>query len=344
MKEPTTKEPLSSCGPYRLLHRLGAGGLGEIFVAQGSGADAPLVALKRLLPEIAEDPVFVGMFQDEQLVASHLRHPNIVAVHEFGQAEETHYLVLEWIDGVSLCEVLQQAQARGLALPGDFAAAMGYSIAEALDYAHFRAIDDQGEPLRTVHRDVSPANIMLSWQGEVKLLDFGMAKARTQLRKTRPGLVKGKFGYLAPEQITGATDHRTDVFSLGLCLFEALAGAPLFQQTSIAAAVAAVHEYKQPPQVLRQRSDLSPQLVSAVEQCLACRPEKRYQRSGQLSQTLAEDEAHPIAPAVQMAAYLRELFNHQERPVSSPKLAALDSMLEELLAAVRRAWARLRQN
>lgn len=236
---------LGRCGRFRLLERIGAGGMGEIFRAE-EDETGRVVAVKRLLKECARDPVFVGMFLDEARLVTLLRHPNVCEVYENGQEGEHYYLVMELIDGVSLHDLLVSRDMLGL--PFRLAARIVAEVASALDYAH-RLPDGDGVPLGIVHRDVSPANIMIARDGRVKLVDFGLAKARTQLVKTQPGLVKGKFGYLAPEQLTGHVDWRTDLFALGLCLYEATTGRPLFGQNTAAETVTAIRSFTGPPPI-----------------------------------------------------------------------------------------------
>jgi serine/threonine protein kinase len=236
---------LGRCGRFRLLERIGAGGMGEIFRAE-EDETGRVVAVKRLLKECARDPVFVGMFLDEARLVTGLRHPNICEVYEHGQEGPHYYLVMEHIDGMTLHQLLVSRNMRGLPFP--LGARIVAEVASALDYAH-RLPGDDDLPLGIVHRDVSPANIMIARDGRVKLVDFGLAKARTQLVKTQPGLVKGKFGYLAPEQLTGQVDWRTDLFALGLCLYEAVTGKQLFGQSTAAETVTAIRGFAGPPPI-----------------------------------------------------------------------------------------------
>ncbi len=240
----TEGAPLGRCGPYDLHERIGAGGMGEIFRARAP--DGRIVAIKRLLPGCAKDPIFIGMFLDEARLLARLSHPNVCEVYEHGNDLDRYFLVMEHIEGLSLAQLLERRGRAGLPLP--LACRIIAEVAAALDYAH-RLTDERGRPLGVVHRDVSPGNIMLGSDGRVKLVDFGLAKARTQLMKTQPGLVKGKFGYLAPEQLEGHVDFRTDIFALGLCFYEAVMGAAFFSQRTAAATVAAIRDLGAPPAI-----------------------------------------------------------------------------------------------
>lgn len=260
---------LGRCGRFRLLERIGVGGMGEIFLAEEDETDRR-VAIKRLLKACANDPIFIGMFLDEARLVERLTHPNICDVAEHGQEGRHYFLVMEHIDGLSLRQLLDARGGRGLPFP--LAARVIAEVASGLDYAHRLAADD-GQPIGVVHRDVSPANIMIARDGSVKLVDFGLAKARTQIMKTQPGLVKGKFGYLAPEQLGGKVDWRTDLFALGLCAFEAVTGRQLFDQHTAAETVQAITSFSGPPEV----PGSPPGFHAILTQLLAVDPTQRHQ-------------------------------------------------------------------
>lgn len=169
------------------------------------------------------------MFLDEARLAIRLQHPNICPIYEFGEAQGTWFIAMEWVNGVPLGKLIRKARASG-GIPVPVTVRVLAQISEALHYAH-RARDEQGELLGIVHRDVSPQNIMVSYSGSVKLLDFGVAKAKSHSARTQAGVVKGKLAYMAPEQCRGEEiDARADVFALGVCLFEALTGRPLYHR------------------------------------------------------------------------------------------------------------------
>jgi len=220
-------------GPYRIERRLAAGGMAEVFVARREGLHgfSKRVALKRILPQYASDPDFVWMFIDEARLAAMLEHPNIVQVFDFGTMGEDLVLVMELVDGSNVSKLLRAAPVDS-PIPWDVALHIAYQTAQALEYAH-HAVDDQGESLEFVHRDVSPANILLTRTGHVKLTDFGIATVRSRAPTTEDGQVRGKLGYMSPEQVLGKElSGKSDVFTLSTVLAEMLIGEPLFQGES----------------------------------------------------------------------------------------------------------------
>ncbi|MHB8872376.1 MAG: serine/threonine protein kinase [Myxococcaceae bacterium] len=219
-------------GKYVLLERLSIGGMAEIFCAKTAGVDR-LLALKRVLPHLAEDDEFVQMFVDEARVCSVLKHPNIMSTLDSGQYEGVYFLATEYIAGKDLSSILKRSPNRDGRMPIDLAVHVAVCVAAGLSYAHRRKGRD-GSSLNIIHRDVSPPNIMCSWDGEVKLIDFGIAKSagRTQ-KQTGIGMLKGKIGYMSPEQAQGRPiDQRVDVFALGAVLYELVTGKQLFEGTS----------------------------------------------------------------------------------------------------------------
>ncbi len=220
-------------GPYHIERRLAAGGMAEVFVARREGLHGfqKRVALKRILPQFSSDPDFVAMFIDEARFAALLQHPNIVQVFDFGTMGDDLVLVMELVDGSNVSRLLRTAPADS-PIPWDVALHIAYQTAQALDYAH-HAVDDEGESLEFVHRDVSPANILLTRTGHVKLTDFGIATVRSRAPTTEDGQVRGKLGYMSPEQVLGRElSGKSDVFTLSTVLAEMLIGEPLFQGES----------------------------------------------------------------------------------------------------------------
>jgi len=232
-REACVSEERPLLGPYRIERRLAAGGMAEVFVARREGLHgfSKRVALKRILPQFASDPDFVWMFIDEARLAAMLEHPNIVQVFDFGTMGEDLVLVMELVDGSNVSKLLRTAPVDS-PIPWDVALHIAYQTAQALEYAH-HAVDDQGEPLEFVHRDVSPANILLTRTGHVKLTDFGIATVRSRAPTTEDGQVRGKLGYMSPEQVLGKElSGKSDVFTLSTVLAEMLIGEPLFQGES----------------------------------------------------------------------------------------------------------------
>ncbi len=230
MRDPELLRRGRRLGPFTLLERLAMGGMAEIWSSEAPGG-LP-VALKILKPHLSSDREFRAMFADEVNIARRLRHENIVRVHD-GRFESGHFfLVMDLVEGLDLRRILSKLAHHRQWLPAPLALAIGRGMARALAYAHLRK-DGRGQGLEIVHRDISPHNVMLTLSGVVKLLDFGIAKTRERHARTRPGVIKGKAGYMAPEQAIGAPmDHRTDIFATGIVLWEALAMRRLFSASN----------------------------------------------------------------------------------------------------------------
>jgi serine/threonine-protein kinase len=215
-------------GQYTIYEPLGSGGMATVSRAEmrGLAGFRKPVALKRLHTHIADDPTMVQLFVHEAQLASHLHHPNIAQTYDLGKVDRTYFIAMEYVPGRTLTQVLRQAAEAAGPVPIPIALAILSQICDALDYAH-NLCDDHGRPLGIIHRDVSPSNIIVSSTGVVKLIDFGIAKASTS-DKTKTGLVKGKFGYMAPEYLEGQLDLRADLFGLGVIAHELLSGRRLF--------------------------------------------------------------------------------------------------------------------
>ena len=216
-------------GRYELVHLLGQGGMGEVYLAKISGAagfEKPCI-VKTILPALLKDGQFLDRFHHEAKVLVHLVHSSIAQVYDMGEAEGTYYMALEYVAGVDLAYLQEQARTEGQQLPVPVALYLGQRIAEGLGYAH-RKTGPDGTPLGIVHRDVSPHNVMVSYEGEVKVIDFGLAKSAARSKYTLPSTVMGKLGYMSPEQARAEpVDHRSDIYSCGVVVWELLAGRPL---------------------------------------------------------------------------------------------------------------------
>ncbi len=215
-------------GPYRIVRRLAVGGMAEIYLARQRGIEGVerTVVLKRILPSFSTDDEFVTMFLDEARLMAALAHPNIAQVFDLGKVEDSYYLVMEYVRGPALGGLHKAALRAGeKSLPEKEVLGITLGIAEALAYTH-ELRDELGRPLNVVHRDLNPANVLVSYDGAVKLIDFGIAKTATKVYETRTGVIKGTYGYIAPEQLTrsGLVDHRADVFALGVLLYEMAVG------------------------------------------------------------------------------------------------------------------------
>ncbi|MGE0785041.1 MAG: serine/threonine-protein kinase PknK [Sandaracinaceae bacterium] len=220
--------PPESLGRYRIVRRLGAGGMAEVFLAKSTGAEGieKVLVVKRVLPSFARSPRFISMFVDEAKVAMRLNHPNIVQVYAFEQVKNEFLLAMEFVDGLDLGRLISAARRQKTRIPHALCAYIVSEVAKGLDYAHNRK-DESGEPMDIVHRDVSPQNVLVSYDGIVKVADFGIARARLVSEET--GVIKGKFSYMSPEQARGQrVDRRSDVYSLGVLLAELSMGRPMY--------------------------------------------------------------------------------------------------------------------
>jgi len=264
---------------YRPLFKLAAGGMAEVYVAEAEAMAGftKRVAIKRILPGLLKDERFVRMFLDEARLSLHLNHANIVAVFDIGKSDNTYFIVMEYVEGTTLKSLIEYSVTRGRRLSPPLVIWILNEILKGLDYAHELKDQDTRERLGIVHRDISPPNVLVSWNGEVKLTDFGLAKATTQLESTDPGVVKGKFSYLSPEAAHGmAVDARTDIFAVGILGWEMLAGRRLFLGETDYQTVELVRAAEVPS--LRELNPLVPaELEQVLLKSLTRRTEDRYQ-------------------------------------------------------------------
>jgi serine/threonine-protein kinase len=274
---------LGTLGRYQLVRKIASGGMAEIWLAKaaGPGGFEKQVVLKCILPHLADDPVFIHMFLDEARVAAMLSHPHIAQVYDFGEEGGTFYLAMEAIRGPDLRRLLTAIQRLHRRIPVELCARIIAQAADALDYAH-EAVDPDGNPLNIIHRDVSPQNIIVSFDGATKLVDFGVAKAAGRIHRTEAGSVKGKFAYMAPEQLDNrALDKRADVFGLGLVLYELLCGVAAYRGDSDVAVVRAASDARfDPPE--EHRPDLPDELVAVLRRTLQRDREQRFQSAREL--------------------------------------------------------------
>jgi serine/threonine protein kinase len=217
-------------GKYYLLERINVGGMAEVFKAKTVGVEGfeRIVALKRILPSIAEDEEFITMFIDEAKIAVQLQHANIAQIFDLGKVDDSYFIALEYVNGRDLRGIFDDLRKQGQVMPMPQVCYLIMQLCEGLDYAHNKR-DAQGRDLNLVHRDISPQNVLIGFEGEVKLIDFGIAKAAGKASKTQAGILKGKFGYMSPEQVRGLPiDRRSDIFALGIVLYEMLTSERLF--------------------------------------------------------------------------------------------------------------------
>jgi serine/threonine protein kinase len=269
-------------GRYQLLSRLAVGGMAEVYLARHGELSGfkTLVVIKRVLPHLVENPDFIAMFLDEARIASMLDHPNIVRISEVGRVDNEYFLAMELVQGKPLSSLLHRVYTTKVPLPHKLAALVIANAAGGLDHAH-RLTDNAGQPLGLVHRDVSPQNIMISFEGQVKVIDFGIARALGRIADTTTRSLKGKLGYMAPEQARSEpVDPRADIFSLGVSLWESLAGRRLFMRETDYATLQAV--VMDPIPAVTEFAEVDPQLAGIVKQALMRDPGGRFQSADQL--------------------------------------------------------------
>jgi serine/threonine-protein kinase len=277
-------------GRYELLFMLGQGGMGEVHLARLSGAGGfeKLCIVKTILPQMKAETQFVERFHHEARVLTHLTHANIAQVYDMGEADGTLFMAIEYVPGVDLARVETRAATTGNFLPVPIALHVGRLMAEALGYAH-RKTSPEGTPLGIVHRDVSPQNVMVSYEGEVKVIDFGLAKSSARSKHTLPATVMGKLGYMSPEQaLAMPVDARSDIFSAGIVLWEMIAGRPLYDGGTMAEMVMKMANPTIPPLRELRGDEVSVTLEQVVMRALAKEPAARYGRADEFARALNE--------------------------------------------------------
>ncbi len=301
-------------GRYKLLELLACGGMAEVYKAKSTGIEGfeKLVVIKRILPVFSEDPAFVDLFINEAKIACSLSHRNVVQVFDLGVTEGTHFIAMEYVDGPDLRTVLKEVRQRDERMPREMAVYVVTEVAKALDFAHRRR--DARGPLEIVHQDVSPQNILLSRDGEVKLTDFGIAVAAGRHEGARP---RGKFNYMAPEQVLGGKiDRRTDVFSLAVVLYESLAGANPFENAETPAQAAElVRRGAIPP--LASRVEVPEALSRAVAKAMSFERRDRPSTAIELHDELIEftyiEQAGMRAGGHDLSAFVEATLEKEER-------------------------------
>ncbi len=299
-------------GRYYLLDRVAVGGMAEVFLAKtfGHAGFEKVLVVKRIREQFADDPAFVAMFVDEAKLSAQLVHPNVVQLHDFGKHGKHWFLAMEAVHGKDLKSVMRRLAERGERMPIELAAVIAHEIARGLQYAHTRT-GPAGEPLNIVHRDMSPSNVLISYEGHVKIVDFGIAKAETTRDESAEAhLLKGKFQYMSPEQtLRHELDHRSDVFAAGICLWEMLTGHRLFKREADHEVIQAIRAGHVPPP-----SEYNPDVPSALDRiclkALQVRLADRYADAGAMQREL-QDFLLPATPErlqPSMQALLAELF------------------------------------
>jgi serine/threonine-protein kinase len=330
-------------GKFQLLKKIASGGMGQVFLARAAGERGfeKLLVIKRILPHLVEDEEFFTMFVDEANLTARLNHPNIAQIFDVGVADGSNYISMEYVQGDDVRRMEKVARAKGKHLPLGAVLRIIADAAAGLDYAH-KARDAAGKPMGLVHRDVSPQNILVGFDGGVKLIDFGVAKAAGRLQQTATGILKGKYPYMSPEQAEGeAIDHRSDIFALGIVFWEQLTEKRLFKGENDTMTMRMVRDCNVPPPS-KVNPALPPELDAIVLKALVKDPKKRYADCQQLRlaiEDFAVSRAIPSSSA-HLVAFIQELYadriEHDADPANLDTLAP-SAELDTASGAVKKA-------
>ena len=340
---------IENYGNYQLLKKLAMGGMAQIYLARQRGPEGfeKRLVVKRILPHLAENEDFVRMFLDEARIAARLNHPNIVQIYDLGSQDDSFFIAMEYIHGEDLRRVWKRADRADTPVPVPLVCRVIIEACAGLDYAHKRT-DASGKPLNIVHRDISPQNILLTFEGRVKVVDFGIAKAADQATVTRSGVLKGKYSYMSPEQAAGQkVDRRSDIFALGVVLYELLTCNRLFKRPSDMATLQAVAACDiLPPSQVNPRVPES--LDPIVMKALARSPDDRYSEAVQLQLALedwlvahqhASSSAHVAdfmqnlyAARLAEEARLGDVLVEDSEPAAPPEVKSSDRAAETMAA------------
>ena len=317
---------------YRVIERIAAGGMAEVYRAESAGLEGfkKTVAIKRVLPHLAEKKQFIGMFLDEARLSAHLSHSNCVQVFDIGVGDKTYFIVMEFVDGSDLKALLEYMQQHNRKLPLTLALYIACRICDGLSYAH-EARDNRDRLLGIVHRDISPPNVLITRYGEVKVVDFGLAKANSQLERSEPGIIKGKFSYLSPEAALGeSVDLRTDLFAVGVILWEMLAGRRLFMGETDLQTVRQV-QTAEVPDITRFNPEVTPAIAAVLNRALARDPRERYQSARELGSEL---NRHMFGLGVAVSPFdLANLVTEvvKERQRKKAKTSIIGTLIEDAM-------------
>jgi serine/threonine protein kinase/Flp pilus assembly protein TadD len=300
-------------GKYLLLDKIAVGGMAELFRAKIIGVQGfeKLIAVKRILPHLTSEEELITSFIDEAKLAALLNHPNIVQIYDFGHMESSYFLAMEYLIGKDLRFIAKRAKERDLPISLEHALFIASRLCSALEYAH-NLKDFQGKPLRLVHRDISPQNVFITYDGQIKIVDFGIAKAATQSTMTQIGMIKGKVAYMSPEQAEGkAIDHRSDIFAAGIVFYEMLTGNRMLEGDTLAILTRLREgQYVPPGDAIR---DLPPKLKLILDLALAKNLEERYQSGADmladLDECMYDLSLRPSARGLSL--YMKELFKEE---------------------------------
>lgn len=312
-------------GRYSLLTRIARGGMADVWLARATGAEGfqKTVVIKTLLPHLATEPEFVRMFIDEALFAANLSHPNIVHIFDLGEVQNAYFIAMEYISGRTLRHIQRELKRTRRVPPPWLVLQVACMVCEALQYAHGK-LDADGKPLKLVHRDISPENVMVSFDGETKVLDFGIAKATTAVSKTRVGVLKGKYAYMAPEQIENAmegvaADHRVDIYALGVVMYEMVTGRrPFRAQNDLALLRKILDTQPEPPCAVCNW--ISEPLSALILKAMARNPDDRFESAAALRAAIEAhfDSVGSTPSRRHVADYVRSLFGDTAADIVPP--------------------------
>jgi len=310
---------------YRIVRRIGAGGMAEVFLAQSTGAAgfSRNVAIKTIIAAGAAQES-IGLFLDEARVAATLSHANIIQTLDLGFENDTLFIAMEYVPGPPLSRIVKELKDRGRTMPPHLVAHIGAKVANALDFAHRRVKTAQGQALAMVHRDISPQNILVSRSGVIKLMDFGVARASIQMHKTKTGQVRGKAAYMAPEQVRAqALDGRTDMFALGLVMYEMLTAYRPFQRNNEIASMRAIIGEDVPP-ITDRNPDVPAPLGEVIHKALRRVPDERWAHCGEMEdQLLKTIKSHRSSSLdEELVQLLVELFGQENFADDLPDVEA----------------------
>jgi serine/threonine protein kinase/Flp pilus assembly protein TadD len=301
-------------GDFVLVDRIAQGGMAELFLAKRRGVEGfeKTVAIKRILPELSWNREFVSMFINEAKIAARLSHPNIVQIFDFGKIDTYYFIAMEYVHGENLRDILKRSAERGVKISAEIAASIIARACAGLDHAH-RKTDETGRPLRIIHRDVSPQNVLVSYDGDVKVVDFGIAKAAAESPEATRGVLKGKLAYLSPEQVSGANlDARSDIFATGLVFYELLVGRKLFDKNDPAEILDAIMHIDS-AQVAKSVPNLDRSLREVLRRSLHVDPNQRYNSASEMQAAIDRylRESGDPGGTLQLSNLMRLLFDER---------------------------------
>jgi serine/threonine protein kinase len=319
---------------YRVIEKLESGGMAEVFRAESEGLQGfkKQVAIKRVLPHLSEKKKFISMFLDEARLSAHLTHSNCVQVFDIGVGDNAYFIVMEFVDGANLKSISESLRKQGKEFPVACAAFIALEICKGLSYAH-ELRDPQGQDLHIVHRDMSPPNVLITKYGEIKIVDFGLAKANSQLERSEPGIIKGKFSYLSPEAAMGQdVDARTDIFAVGIILWELLSGQRLFLGDTDFQTVKKVQQ-AQIPSISTINKAVPPDLERILAKSLARDPNTRYRTARELGQDLSKFmfKLGQAVSTFDIANLVQSAMRDRPKQKRKPQASIIEALIEEAL-------------